>query len=279
MKQLPANGLVCFFGETLDHGFVSVSLTPPLPVIMGDYACGSTFRTSMWEALNASYPTVGLVVLNGSKALLGISKGPHLFPIKTMTWMMSSSTRRGGQSAPRISRLHKESEANWVKEVEEGMATHIFPLLEDSRGHHPKHWCLLGGPADMKILLAERLGLPPDHTLTTSSVDLEALLPSAQEWVETKKVKEIHTTLKTLTSTLELRPDYLAVGGREVKAQVLAGRVDQVFSLDDFSPSKLDTIRRACDAFGTYLHLIPFHLAPPILQEARLVGILRYLSG
>ena len=62
-------------------------------------------------------------------------------------------------------------------------------------------------------------------------------------------------------------------------AQVLAGRVDQVFSLDDFSPSKLDTIRRASDALGTYLHLIPFNIAPPILQEARLVGILRELSG
>lgn len=280
LKTLPPNGLVCFFGETLDQGFVSELLTPPLPVIMGYYGCGSSFATEMWEALCLSYPPVGLVVLSGTKAILGLAKGPHLFPLKTLSGILSSSTRRGGQSANRIQRLHEESVVTWLKLVEEAIQTHLFPSLEASCGppRKPLESLILGGPADTKTLLAARLGLSKDSVFTTSQVSLEGLASHLEGWKDAKETRALKRTLGLLEETLVKRPDYLLVSSKEVGPAVKAGRVHQVFLLaDELSKELVGRIQETCEAFGTLLTKVPSPLAPPLLVEGRVVAILRYL--
>lgn len=278
MSAAPPNGLVCFFGETLDHGFVAEVLTPPLPVIMGNYDCGSSFRTDMWEALNATYPTIGLVVLNGTKAILGIAKGPHLWTLKTMTGMLSSSTRRGGQSANRIQRLHDESIVNWLKEVEAQVKLHIFPHLNGSLNKDKLLSLVIGGPADTKHLLASRLSLASQSTFTTPTVSLEELASHLPAWLTAKESRAIKQALVPLEEVISLEPDKLLIGPKEVRGPVKEGRVKTVYLADDgrYSKDKIKHIQDVCSSFGTTCLIIPSLHLTTFLLEAGMVAILRY---
>lgn len=278
MSKTPGNGLVCFFGETLDHGFVTEVLTPPLPVIMGDYGCGSTFRTEIWEALNTTYPTIGLVVLHGTKAILGIAKGPHLWTLKTMTGMLSSSTRRGGQSANRIQRLHDESIVNWLKEVEAQIKLHIFPHLDGALTRDKLQSLIVGGPAEIKSLLASRLSIVSSSTFTTSTISLEELASHLPAWLTAKESEKLEKALIPLEEVVTLEPEKLLAGPKEVRGPVKEGRVKTLYLADDgrHSKERIMRIQDVCSSFGTTLIRIPSSHLTPLLDTSGMVAILRY---
>jgi len=127
----------------------------PLHPLQGRvYSCGQHFDTSILraqvEAENA--PPFGLIVLDGSDACIGSARGIgstacDVSMLSHVSSTAGSSTRRGGQSALRYSRLRDEADLAFLRRVVE----RAEKLLHQARG------VILAGKADTKHRLFQEL--------------------------------------------------------------------------------------------------------------------------
>lgn len=271
-KTTPPNGLACFVGQT-SEGFESLSFEPSLPILRNRYFCDKVFHVEDLKAMEVKKPTVGLVTLDGKGATLALSKGDWLTVVGSKSIRLSSSTRRGGQSAPRITRLHMESVENGIKDVSEEVKKELLPFTS---------LFILGGPAEMKVLLKEKLlGLSLSspiqvETLDLSSTSMDDLHERSEDILKRMEAQKWETIFGQWSTILERHPDSLLIGGKEVKEGVKMSLAKEVL-IGEGHP-RFRTIEETCRAFGTLLTEVPstFVYRFPLLAEASMIGVRRF---
>jgi len=115
------------------------------------YNCHNHFDTSFLEQSMKAFcaPAYGIVVVDGSGATYGIAQGLTAVPslVGHTKAVISSNTRRGGQSAKRFAHLHEESSQAFLRQVAEKMGKSLDHV----------HKIIVAGKADMKRHLLPEL--------------------------------------------------------------------------------------------------------------------------
>ena len=76
-------------------------LTPPEPITVGFYRCDARFHVEPLLALVVEKDTYGIIVIDGTEAVVATLKGRRVEIIKSFTSGIPGKSRAGGQSASR----------------------------------------------------------------------------------------------------------------------------------------------------------------------------------
>src|SRR6266700_2799240 len=112
-KEPPPTGLVIFAGAIPQNGAGSekmetYTLIPPEPIIVGFYRCDARFHVEPLLALVADKDTYGILVIDGTEAVVATLKGRRVEILKTFTSGTPGKSRAGGQSARRFERIREQ---------------------------------------------------------------------------------------------------------------------------------------------------------------------------
>src|SRR5207247_10220638 len=112
-KEPPPTGLVIFCGAIPQNGAGSekmeiYTLIPPEPITVGFYRCDARFHVEPLMALVAEKDTYGILVIDGTEAVVATLKGRRVEMIKSFTSGIPGKSRTGGQSACRFESIRAE---------------------------------------------------------------------------------------------------------------------------------------------------------------------------
>jgi peptide subunit release factor 1 (eRF1) len=145
VKDYP-NGALVFCSEDFAELVQS-----PVPLTYRIYSCHNHFDTTFLENAMKQFsaPAYGILVVDGSGATFGTAQGLTAVPsvIGHTKAVISSNSRKGGQSAKRFDHLHEESALAFLRQVAEKIAKpfeHVNKLI-------------VAGKADMKRCLVREL--------------------------------------------------------------------------------------------------------------------------
>lgn len=145
VKDYP-NGALVFCSESFAE-----LVHAPIALRYRIYNCHNHFDTSFLEQSMKTFcaPAYGIVVVDGSGATFGIAQGLTAVPsmVGHTKAVISSNTRRGGQSAKRFAHLHEESSQAFLRQVAEKMGKSFDHV----------HKIIVAGKADMKRHLLPEL--------------------------------------------------------------------------------------------------------------------------
>eukprot|EP00746_Dinoflagellata_sp_MGD_P166880 gnl/MRDRNA2_/MRDRNA2_97080_c0_seq1.p1 gnl/MRDRNA2_/MRDRNA2_97080_c0~~gnl/MRDRNA2_/MRDRNA2_97080_c0_seq1.p1 ORF type:complete len:584 (+),score=105.27 gnl/MRDRNA2_/MRDRNA2_97080_c0_seq1:124-1875(+) len=145
VKDYP-NGALVFCSEDFAE-----LVHAPVPITYRIYSCHNRFDTSFLENAMKQFnaPAYGIVVVDGSGATFGTTRGLTAVPsmVGHTKAVISSNSRKGGQSAKRFDHLHEESALAFLRQVAEKM-TKSFEQVNK---------LIVAGKADMKQGLVREL--------------------------------------------------------------------------------------------------------------------------
>src|SRR5713226_9218874 len=121
-KEPPPTGLVILAGAIPQNGAGSermeiYTLIPPEPITVGFYRCDARFHTEPLQALVADKDTYGIIVIDGTEAVVATLKGRRVEIIKSFTSGIPGKSRAGGQSARRFERIREQVTNDYYKRV------------------------------------------------------------------------------------------------------------------------------------------------------------------
>ena len=93
------------------------TLIPPEPITIGFYRCDSRFHTEPLQNLIAEKDTYGILVIDGTEAVVATLKGRRVEIQKTFTSGIPGKSRAGGQSARRFERIREQVTNDFYKRV------------------------------------------------------------------------------------------------------------------------------------------------------------------
>jgi len=152
-KEPPPTGLVIFAGAIPQNGAGSermeiYTLIPPEPITVGFYRCDSRFHTEPLQALVAEKDTYGILVIDGTEAVVATLKGRRVEIQKTFTSGIPGKSRAGGQSARRFERIREQATNDYYKRIGQHV-NEIMSEIPDLKG------IIVGGPGPTKYVWAE----------------------------------------------------------------------------------------------------------------------------
>src|SRR6266571_1783484 len=152
-KEPPPTGLVIFCGAIPQNGAGSekmeiYTLIPPEPITVGFYRCDSRFHVEPLLALVAEKDTYGILVIDGTEAVVATLKGRRVEIIKSFTSGIPGKSRAGGQSARRFERIREQVTNDYYKRVGEHF-NEIMSKIPDLKG------IIIGGPGPTKYVWEE----------------------------------------------------------------------------------------------------------------------------
>src|SRR6058998_3281370 len=152
-KEPPPTGLVIFAGAIPQNGAGSermeiYTMIPPEPITVGFYRCDSRFHTEPLQALVAEKDTYGILVIDGTEAVVATLKGRRVEIQKTFTSGIPGKSRAGGQSARRFERIREQVTNDYYKRVGQHF-NEIMSQITDLKG------IIIGGPGPTKYVWAE----------------------------------------------------------------------------------------------------------------------------
>lgn len=159
-KETPKNGLVIFSGEVLDNDGkerkLVIDIEPIKPVNTTLYRCDNRFRTECLEELLEDDKHYAFAVIDGNGFLLATLAGNCLNILYDIDVSLPSKTRRGGQSAARISRLREEAFHVHIMKCCEKMKANLI-----KNDKVPFEGIIIAGSADVKNDFAQSPMLDP----------------------------------------------------------------------------------------------------------------------
>lgn len=152
-KEPPPTGLVVFAGAIPQNGPGSekmevYTLIPPEPITVGFYRCDARFQVEPLLALVADKDTYGILVIDGTEAVVATLKGRRVDIVKTFTSGIPGKSRAGGQSARRFERIREQVANDYYKRVGQHF-NEIMAEIPDLKG------IIIGGPGPTKYVWAE----------------------------------------------------------------------------------------------------------------------------
>src|SRR5207245_1061947 len=152
-KEPPPTGLVIFAGAIPQNGAGSekmeiYTLIPPEPITVGFYRCDARFHVEPLLALVAEKDTYGILVIDGTEAVVATLKGRRVEIIKSFTSGIPGKSRAGGQSARRFERIREQVTNDYYKRVGEHF-NEIMAKIPDLKG------IIIGGPGPTKYVWEE----------------------------------------------------------------------------------------------------------------------------
>ena len=130
----------------------SLLFEPPKKIGKSIYECSNKFYLDPILEMFGEGESTGIVLMSGKEVQMhkvtvtGSHKETKLLYSKQVS--LQGSTRRGGQSAVRISRLAKEKKHNYVSKVAEAM---VAVLMKDNNTRCIISQMILAGPANTKM--------------------------------------------------------------------------------------------------------------------------------
>ncbi len=216
------------------------------------------------------HPLVGCIMIDGEDAILSLVKGPWRTILKKMDTRITSSTRRGGQSAPRIGRIHDRDLLLWKRGVGEA-AGEVYKDKDVD-------FFALGGPGLLKRELMKEL----PSSFSVKFVKDIGLGEEVDFYEEVEKVsleiqrRDEEVFMERIYEEMTRTPDYYAIGEKECKKDLKIGLLSDLYLEKDIAKNVKERIRERCDAFGTTLHLLPFS-SSPTMKDFRVMGKKRYI--
>src|SRR5947199_10716650 len=152
-KEPPPTGLVIFAGAIPQNGAGSekmetYTLIPPEPITVGFYRCDARFHVEPLLALVADKDTFGILVIDGTEAVVATLKGRRVEILKTFTSGTPGKSRAGGQSARRFERIREQVSNDYYKRVGQHF-NEIMLAIPDLKG------IIIGGPGPTKYVWSE----------------------------------------------------------------------------------------------------------------------------
>lgn len=152
-KEPPPTGLVVFAGAIPQNGAGSekmevYTLIPPEPITVGFYRCDARFHVEPLLALVAEKDTYGILVIDGTEAVVATLKGRRVDIVKTFTSGIPGKSRAGGQSARRFERIREQVTNDYYKRVGQHF-NEIMLKIPDLKG------IIIGGPGPTKYVWEE----------------------------------------------------------------------------------------------------------------------------
>ncbi len=152
-KEPPPTGLVMFAGAIPQNGFGSekmeiYTLIPPEPITVGFYRCDARFHVEPLLQLVVEKDTYGILVIDGTEAVVATLKGRRVDIVDTFTSGIPGKSRAGGQSARRFERIREQVTNDYYKRVGEHF-NEIMAKAPDLKG------IIIGGPGPTKYVWAE----------------------------------------------------------------------------------------------------------------------------
>src|SRR6266566_2813702 len=152
-KEPPPTGLVIFAGAIPQNGAGSekmetYTLIPPEPIIVGFYRCDARFHVEPLLALVADKDTYGILVIDGTEAVVATLKGRRVEILKTFTSGTPGKSRAGGQSARRFERIREQVINDYYKRVGQHF-NEMMLEIPDLKG------IIIGGPGPTKYVFEE----------------------------------------------------------------------------------------------------------------------------
>ena len=152
-KEPPPTGLVIFCGAIPQNGAGSekmeiYTLIPPEPITVGFYRCDARFHVEPLLALVAEKDTYGILVIDGTEAVVATLKGRRVEIIKSFTSGIPGKSRAGGQSARRFERIREQVTNDYYKRVGQHF-NEIMSKVPDLKG------IIIGGPGPTKYVWEE----------------------------------------------------------------------------------------------------------------------------
>ncbi len=152
-KEPPPTGLVIFCGAIPQNGAGSekmeiYTLIPPEPITVGFYRCDARFHVEPLLALVAEKDTYGILVIDGTEAVVATLRGGRVEIIKSFTSGIPGKSRAGGQSARRFERIREQVTNDYYKRVGQHF-NEIMSKVPDLKG------IIIGGPGPTKYVFEE----------------------------------------------------------------------------------------------------------------------------
>ncbi len=152
-KEPPPTGLVIFCGAIPQNGAGSekmeiFTLIPPEPITVGFYRCDARVHVEPLLAQVADKDTYGILVIDGTEAVVATLKGRRVEIIKSFTSGMPGKSRAGGQSARRFERIREQVAIDYYKRVGEHF-NEMMSKVPDLKG------IIIGGPGPTKYVWEE----------------------------------------------------------------------------------------------------------------------------
>src|SRR5256712_10036845 len=196
-KEPPPTGLVIFAGAIPQNGAGSekmetYTLIPPEPITVGFYRCDARFHVEPLLALVADKDTFGILVIDGTEAVVATLKGRRVEILKTFTSGTPGKSRAGGQSARRFERIREQVANDYYKRVGQHF-NEIMLAIPDLKG------IIIGGPGPTKHVWSEgeylqytlkNKVLSVVDTSYTSEADLLQVVEKSSEILKGVRYKE-----------------------------------------------------------------------------------------
>ena len=152
-KEPPPTGLVIFAGMIPQNGLGSERmeiyvLTPPEAITVGFYRCDARFHVEPLLALVVEKDTYGIIVIDGTEAVVATLKGRRVEIVKSFTSGIPGKSRAGGQSARRFERIREQVANDYYKRVGQHF-NEIMLAIPDLKG------IIIGGPGPTKYVWSE----------------------------------------------------------------------------------------------------------------------------
>jgi peptide chain release factor subunit 1 len=239
-KEPPPTGLVMFAGAIPQNGAGSermeiYTLIPPEAITVGFYRCDSRFHTEPLQALVAEKDTYGILVIDGTDAVVATLKGRRVEIQKTFTSGIPGKSRAGGQSARRFERIREQVTVEFYKRVGQHF-NEIMSQVPDLKG------IIVGGPGPTKYVWTEgeyinymlkKKVLSIIDTSYTSEAGVEEVVEKSGEILKGVRYNEEKQLVQKFLYELGHETGKGAYGEKDVSKYLEKGIVDMLLISED----------------------------------------------
>jgi len=222
IRKAPEAGLVLFCGMVRSvnrraEEEVCEVMVPPLPIRVNTYACDNRFHTEVVQDLFETQETYGYVVVLPQEVYIAKVRGSERIVVWRQSVDLATGSRRGGQSANRISRLRDEARANLRNKVVEKCIDKLkFPYIVAGSAELP------GEIRD--LLVSEiRIASPCLGLLKINNIPLEEIVELGQQLVHAEDVEREKGWQHELDELLVRSPDMLVFGEIHIRECISQG--------------------------------------------------------
>lgn len=270
-KKTPPNGLAIFCSDD-----ISIDIEPPLPIKNSLYLCDKKFHPEYIEHLFETHKKYLILIVSGNGASFYIRQGTKLTKVGSVGVKLLTDTRKGGQSAARISRLREEVRHRYNMSISE--RTVALYVTHDVEG------MIIGGasdwgktiarelPAAIKVIKILSLGSEGDCALheTLEECDRGGVFDHSKK-IEVERIEFFYRNLDT---------NMIVYGEPQIRHVLEQGLVKYLIIHEDYdgdiSPEDVDITRissatiqgkQILTGYGGIVGVLHFEYIVPNLEE------------
>jgi peptide chain release factor subunit 1 len=261
-KKTPPNGLAVFAGNAseveskIDIKVWSIEPSEKLNIRM--YRCDQTFVLDILKDMLEPKETYGLIVLDRNEGNIGLLKGTSVTELTKLTSGVPGKQRKGGQSAPRFSRVREEMTKEFFKRIAE-KANQAFLEMKNIKG------ILIGGPGPTKEdffrgdylnnqLKKKVIGLV--DLGYTGDFGLNELVDKSEELLAKEEIIKEKNVLNEFFSLLGKDPKKVAYKEDRLKRALERGAVEKLLLSEVLDDKEIEDLTEKAENIGAEVFII-----------------------